>query len=189
MAALPVAEHEVHGSDRRREFAADEADPLPYALDLFGEQPLQMRLDAVLDQPGLCAQVHAVIAEDVVDPDDEPAVGLPVADLPHLGDPLLGFDVGGSADLQGARGAHPVQRLVRAAVGVDEHRAVGFDHQEPGRPVEVCIEAAGVVHGAFSENDAHTEQAYPRSVGSSEGAAASIQETSPANARVGMNSS
>ena len=30
-----------------------------------------------------------------------------------------------------ARRAHPVQRLIRAVVGVHTHRAVGFEEQQP----------------------------------------------------------
>ena len=51
----------------------------------------------------------------------------------------------GGALAQGARRRHPVERLVGAAVGVHQHRAVGLDHQHPGRHREVGGQPAGVV--------------------------------------------
>ncbi|ETJ31531.1 Nitrogen regulatory protein, partial [human gut metagenome] len=52
-------------------------------------------------------------------------------------------------DLRQPRGrAHPVQRLVGAAVGVDKHRAVGLDHDEALGSGKVGVQATGVVHGA-----------------------------------------
>ena len=53
--ALPVgvAAHDVDRADRGGELAAHEAPALAEDLDLRGEQRLQVRLDAVLDQPGV----------------------------------------------------------------------------------------------------------------------------------------
>ena len=53
------------------------------------------------------------------------------------------------------RAAHPVQRLVGAAVGVDQHRPVGLDHQQPGGHRQVGGEPAGVVDLAAGDDEAH----------------------------------
>ena len=54
-----------------------------------------------------------------------------------------------------ARGRHPVERLVGAAVGVHQHRPVGLDHQHPGRHRQVGGEPAGVVDLAARDDESH----------------------------------
>ena len=65
---------------------------------------------------------------------------------PHLASTIHSGDavVVGALD-QRARRRHPVERLVRAAVGVHEHRPVGLDDQQPGGHRQVGGEPAGVV--------------------------------------------
>ncbi len=44
------------------------------------------------------------------------------------------------------RRTHPVQRLVAAAIGMHQHRAVGLDHQQTGRQGEMGPEPALVIN-------------------------------------------
>ena len=67
----------------------------------------------------------------------------------------------GRALAQGAGRRHPVQRLVGAAVGVHEHRAVGLDHQHPGRHRQVGGQPSGVVDLAARDHDPHGRGIYP----------------------------
>ncbi len=55
---------------------------------------------------------------------------------------------------------HPVQRLVGAAVGVDQHRAVGLDHQHPRRHREVGGQPSGVVDLAPGNDESHGAGIY-----------------------------
>jgi len=72
------------------------------------------------------------------------------AELVALRDAFLG-----GALAKGARRGHPVQRLVGTAVGVDQDRAVGLDHQDPGRHREVRRQPAGVVDLAAGDDESH----------------------------------
>ena len=56
---------------------------------------------------------------------------------------------------QRARRRHPVQRLVGAAVGVHQHRAVGLDHQHPGGHREVGGQPSRVVDLAARHDESH----------------------------------
>ena len=68
-------------------------------------------------------------------------------------------------DRERAGRAHPVQRLVRPAVGVHEHRAVGLDQEQPRGAREVGGETARVVDGARGDDEAHPLHAYCRPPG------------------------
>ena len=117
--------------------------PVAEHVDLLGEQLLQVRLDAVLDQ----ARVDAELVRRVgaAPPRRSPRSRSPVlfstVQVPGAGV----VDVGA----QGAGRAHPVQRLVRPAVGV--HRAPS---RRPSRaagasPTGRCArQPAGVVHAS-----------------------------------------
>ena len=50
---------------------------------------------------------------------------------------------------------HPVQRFVRASIGVDRQASVGFDHEQAGRHGEVCGEAAVVVDRTPGDDETH----------------------------------
>src|SRR3954451_10027441 len=124
-----VPAEQVDRADRGRVLAADQRPSLAEGLHVQGEQPLQLCLDAVLLQPRVDAELVPVVVLDRLDGDDQLLTGL-VGDRPGAGcaavrrvDQLL---------LERARRAHPVQRLVGAVVGVDRHRAVGLDQQQPG---------------------------------------------------------
>ena len=121
---------------------------------MLGQQLLEVLLDAVLLQPGVDAELVRGVAEDLLDQDLERVVGL-AGDRPE-GDTLVG-----RALTKGAGRRHPVQRLVGAAVGVHEHRAVGLDHQHAGRHREVGGQSSGVVHLAARDHDPHGRGIYP----------------------------
>ena len=70
-AAQLVAAHQVDRSDRGHVLAAHQRVPDAEQLDVLGEQRLQMGLDAVLDQPGVDAQLVAGVVLDVLDGDAE----------------------------------------------------------------------------------------------------------------------
>src|SRR5690606_5050019 len=53
------------------------------------------------------------------------------------------------------RRAHPVQRLVAAAVGVHEQAAVALVHEQTRGEGEMGVEPAGVVHGAAGDDETH----------------------------------
>src|SRR6266545_4686024 len=100
-------------------------------------------LDAVLDQPGVQPQLVGGVVQDLLQGDGHGLAGA-VADQPAVR--LLA---------QGAGRGHPVERLVAAAVGVDQHRAVGLDDQQAGGRREVGVEPAGVVDAAGGDDEAH----------------------------------
>ena len=58
-------------------------------------------------------------------------------------------------DDDAVRGVHPVERLVRTAVGVDGDAAVGLDHDQPHRLGQVGREPAVVVDGAAGDHETH----------------------------------
>ena len=74
--------------------------------------------------------------------------------LSALDHPLRAAVVGGAL-VEPARRAHPVQRLVRAVVGVHRHRAVGLDQHQPGGHRQVGAQPAGVVDLAAGDQQAH----------------------------------
>ena len=127
---------------------------------MLGEQPLQVRLDAVLDQAGVDAELVGGVVQHLVDEDPEPVLGLGVLHLPDGRDPVRGLVLLGGDLGHGARRGHPVERLVRAAVAVDQHRAVRLDQQQPGRQGEVGGEPPVVVHRALRNHQAHEASLY-----------------------------
>ena len=50
--------------------------PVPEQLDVLGQQLLQVRLDAVLDQPGVHAELVAGVVLDFLDGDPQLLAGL-----------------------------------------------------------------------------------------------------------------
>ena len=59
-----------------------------------------------------------------------------------------------------ARRGHPVERLVGAAVGVDQHGAVRLEHQHAGGQRQVGRQPSGVVHLAARDDDPHDGRIY-----------------------------
>ena len=115
-----------------------------------------------LIRPGSTPSSWARVVQHLVDEHPQAVLGLGVLHLPHRGDAvgglvLLGGDLG-----HGARRRHPVERLVRAAVAVHEHRPVGLDQQQPGRQGEVGRQPPVVVHLALRNHQPHEASPYGR---------------------------
>jgi hypothetical protein len=58
MATCVPSAHDVDGADGSRVLAADEPPAVAEEVQLPGEQCLQVRLHAVLDQAGVHAEIH-----------------------------------------------------------------------------------------------------------------------------------
>ena len=95
-------------------------------------------------RPGSGAENVAGVVHDLGQQDLQHLTVAP-AHLPHRGQRLGCRHLPGRQLDQGARWAHPVQRLVRAVVGVDGHRAVRLDQDQPGGHRQVRSEPTGVV--------------------------------------------
>ncbi|KAB5588085.1 Acetylglutamate semialdehyde dehydrogenase [Ceratobasidium theobromae] len=167
-AAGRVLDHEVDGADGRGVLAAHEAVALAEDLGLLRQELLEVSLHAVLGEARVDAEVRRLVGEDLEETDDEEVVALAGPDLPLRGDAGLEVLLVRLDLLHGGRRAHPVERLVGAAVGVDEHGAVRLDHDEAGGPGQVGVQAPGVVHGAGSDDDAHRGSLPGVAVGSSQ---------------------
>jgi len=142
-----VAAEDVDRADRRRVLPAHQPPPWAEGLDLVGEQGLQVCLDTVLHQTRVDTQGVARVVQHLLDGDHQPLARL-VRHRPGarvLAGPLA----------QGAGRAHPVQRLVRAVVGVDGDGAVRLHQDQPGRTRQVGGEPADVVDRARRDDQAH----------------------------------
>jgi MFS family permease len=143
--ALPVGvpAHQVDRPDRGRVLAADQPPALAEQAELDREQFLQVRLDPVLDQARVDAELERGVAHHLGDGDDErlPALAGDGPPPRFLGQP--------------ARRRHPVQRFIRAAVGVHEHRAVRLDDEQAQGLGEVGGEPADVVDAAPGDDEPH----------------------------------
>jgi adenylate cyclase len=115
---------------------------------VLGQQLLQVRLHPVFHQAGVDAQVVTRIVLDAFDRDAELLTGL-VFHHPHRHRPVVLL-------AQPARGAHPIQRLVGAVVGVHADRPVGLNQQQPARRGQVRGEPPEVVDGALGDHETHT---------------------------------
>ena len=67
---------DVDRADGGRVFAAYQGMPISEEPDLFGEEFLQVSLDAVLDQPGVVAEFETVVSVDLEEPDPQLAFDL-----------------------------------------------------------------------------------------------------------------
>ena len=86
-------------------------------------------------------------------------LGLGVLDHPHRRDPVGDLGLVGRHLGHRARRGHPVERLVGPAVGVDEHRAVGLDHEQAARQRQVGAQSAVVVDAARRNHHSHDDPA------------------------------
>src|SRR6266542_2267945 len=141
--AVLVPAQQVDRADVGAVLAADQAPAVAEDLAALGQQLLEVALDAVLDQPRVQPQLVGGVVQDLLQGDGHGLAGA-VADQPAV-----------RFLAQGAGRGHPVERLVAAAVGVDQHRAVGLDDQQAGGRREVCVEPAGVVDAAGGDDEAH----------------------------------
>ena len=71
--------------------AAGEGPAVAERRDVLGEEPLQVRLDAVLDQPRVDAELVRAVVVHLVDPHPQPVLGLGVLHDPHGRDALGGL--------------------------------------------------------------------------------------------------
>ena len=56
------------------------------------------------------------------------------------------------------RRVHPVERFVRAAIGMDGDASIGLHHDQPHGFRQVSIEATAIVDGAAGNDKAHGER-------------------------------
>jgi ABC-2 type transport system ATP-binding protein len=150
--ARAVLAQEVDRADRRRELPADQRPVLAEDPDMGCQQVLQVGLDAILLEAGINPEIVLSLGEGLMDRDEQLLASL-VLDNPKG---LVGLEFG-LADLCHARWTHPVQWLVGPAIGVDEHRAIGLDHDHSNGLGQVRREAPDVVHGAPGDDDSHLE--------------------------------
>ena len=122
---------------------------------MLGQQLLQVRLGAVLDQAGVDAPVVRGVVLHLVDADHELVGCLRVGDGPEGGNASIRLVAVGLGDGDRAGRAHPVEWLVGAAVGVHEHTPVGLDHQQTGGHRQVRAETPGIVNRTFRNYKAH----------------------------------
>ena len=150
--AVRVPAQDVDGPDGRHVLAPDERVALAEGLDAVGEEFLEVRLDAVLDQAGVDAQFVRGVVEDLLHRDDELLARL-VDDGP---DPLLVS----RPLLQSAGRRHPVEGLVGPVVRVDRDAAVRLHQDQTGGRGEMGGEPARVVDGAAGNDETHGRQRY-----------------------------
>ncbi|CAB4943449.1 unannotated protein [freshwater metagenome] len=50
---------------------------------------------------------------------------------------------------------HPIQRFVRAAVGMDGHASIGLHHDEASRQRKMSRQATGVINGTGGDDKTH----------------------------------
>ena len=120
--------------------------PSSSASGPLGEHLLEVALDAVLLEPGVLAELVLELGQDLGEPDLEPVLAA-ARPLPHDDRPVALLDHG--------RRRHPVQRLVPAAVRVDEDGAVRLEDEQPDRLRQVGVQAAGVRDLAAGDDETH----------------------------------
>ena len=148
-ATLLVAGQDVHRADRGHVLPAHQGVAVAEQLDMFGQQFLQVRFDAVLHQAGVDAEFVAGVVLDRLQGDAQLLACL-VLHHPHRMRAVLGLGLD-----EPARRAHPVQWLVGAVVGVHADRAVSLDEQQPARGGQMGSQPADVVDGALGYHEAH----------------------------------
>ena len=154
MVAVSVAHHKVHRAHGCGELTAHKLPALAEDLgDLLREKLLQVSLDAVLHEAGVDTQVLGDIRDDLVDADDQLVVSLVGLNRPDLLDALLVLIGLTHGDRAGSR--HPVERLIRATLRMDEDRAVTLEHDDALGRVQVGAQTTGIINGAGSNNNTH----------------------------------
>jgi AcrR family transcriptional regulator len=89
--AIGVTAHDVDRADRGGVLTADQPVAVAEQVELLGQQFLQVRLDAVLDQPRVDAEIHRGVGQGLADGDGQRLAGL-VGDGPLIR--LLGQPAG-----------------------------------------------------------------------------------------------
>ena len=154
MVTVGVAHHEVHRAHGRGELTAHQLPALAEDLGyLLRKKLLQVRLDTILDEAGVHAQVLGDIRYHVVDANDQLVVSLVGLNRPDLLDALLVLTGLPHGHRAGRR--HPVERLVGTALGMDEDRTVTFQHDDALGGIQVGAQTTGIINGAGSNNNTH----------------------------------
>ena len=102
-----------------------------------------MRLDAIFLQTRIFAEFVCCRMQHFEQVDDQ-LLALGVGHNPVV--TIVGDGVGS---------VHPVERLIRAAVGMNGNATIGFHHDEANRFGEMSREAPVVINGAASDNKTH----------------------------------
>ena len=171
IAAAGVAEQQVDRPDRGRMLPAHQRPPVTEGRGVLGEQRLEVGLHSVLLQAGVDPEVVLAVVQHLADRDLQ-GVTVPAAHLPDLGD--QGVDVGGGGrEIVGGGGGdrdrawrvHPVERLVGAIVGMDRHRPVGLDENQPDGHREVGRQLPGVIDLAAGNHQTHADNLHRGATG------------------------
>ena len=112
-----------------------------------------MSLHAVLHEAGVHSQILRDVGNDVVDADDQLVIRLVGLNRPHLLHAFLTLPRLTEGNC--ARSRHPVERLVRTSLGVNEHRAVTLEHDDALGRIQVGAQSTGIINGAGSNNNTH----------------------------------
>ena len=120
--------------------------PSPQNAGRGGQRLLEVGLDAVLLERRGLAHVVLDVREHLGDADVEPVLA---------GARALAHDDPIGLLLDHRRRRHPVARLEAAVVGVDHHRPVALDHDQPQRLGQDGGEAARVPDLAAGDDEAH----------------------------------
>ena len=119
------------------------------------QQGLKLGLNPVLLQTRIDAEIMLGVQVDFVDGDLQLLTGL-VLDHPDavgISRTHTRFNPGG------ARRTHPVQRLIRTTIGMNQNRTIALDHDHPIRRRQVGPQSTDIVDGAAGNN-------YPHGLGS-----------------------
>ena len=108
-----------------------------------GQELLEVGLHTVLHEARVGAELVVEVGHHILEGDGE-GLALWVRDHPH-----------GVVLHDGVGRVHPVEWLVGAAVGVDSHATIGFDHDEAQCHREMVIEAPSIVDAAAGDDQSH----------------------------------
>ena len=142
-AVLAVPAQEIDRADVGRVLTPHHAEVVTKSAHARGDELLQLGLDTVLGEAGIVAERDVVIEQHLVQGDGEP---FPARVRGDDGVRLL---------TNRARRAHPVERLVRLAVGVHGDRAVGLEQDQALRRREASAESAFVLDRASRHDQPH----------------------------------
>jgi len=140
---LGITAQQVHRTDLGSVLPAHEHHPRLELITGVGQERLEVGLHAVLLETRVDTELVDGVGEHLLDRDDELLAG-GVRHRPSV-----------VADHQAVRSVHPVQGLVRPAVGVDGHAPVLLHHDEPSGHREMGGQATLVVHRAPGDDEPH----------------------------------
>jgi ribonuclease BN (tRNA processing enzyme) len=153
--ARGIPRQNIYRADGGHVFAALKAVALAGKLDLLGQELLQVSFDTIFLQAGVDTEVIFAVVDDLVDRNNKKVSRFGLRHLPDLSDACLELHLVRVYLRDGARRAHPVERLVAQRIGVHKHTAVGFQQQKTGSKGQMGAEAAGIVDGTAGNNKTH----------------------------------